>query len=1341
MVFDALKNMNLNTVTEYSDMSVVDYHIAQLHKYAATTSKDFYNQSLGVISNRDTSLYWQVPTYNTQEKLEAAYIDQANTYRDELEKLLDKAKSYTDKDGNIVSVEKVRANIVEDFNNLYLHQVPVDANGNAVLDSEGKIIVKNGLDVGYKQEIADLKDMIPLSLQAAYSQEKVTKKGVFKSFDDMLENYFYTEALNRNYLGDIYSGLALLHSLSGKGAVEGSIKRNSGLNSNGALIPLDQPVIFVVHDGPSDSFAFNGTYLTARIELMRGDLDKPGLSSKDQIYQVQPDTGAQLFVKNSALNMRRTANGHNLMGFSTDEANASGVSYKNMGDAVLAIEDYYIAKWDKEFGEGHGIKPYIKFMDKDAMKGTYDYNVVPLSSIMNAVATGTIADIESQFSMVDVVNFRIPFNLNKTLGDLDKQVATASTQLLLQQFNSILIDLPQGNMTDEEYKVAVQEKRRKLIKEFEDFAVDYLNRKMNNNKGDLDGRYEDSLVYGELSDFDYIVNALIENSENRQQTLTGEILEAVKRYNRENPNNKIASVDHANLRGIYEQYVASQLTKKGIKIEMAGNFMHQLPNMDGSKNKLKHREVAVSWKMFANSLAEANALLETAKKNGTQLDVVVVRIPASAEMSMFAGKVKYFLDTDSNVVMLSDEFVKYSDSDHDGDKAMVYRKHIAKDGTISDLHTQSLMFQRLYDNLNSAEFLKKSTSNTLGLESIERAIENTPGLTDKYVSRVINEIADIAQKLGLGQSATGRFSLASKFMSLLSQEGESLNTAIEYEGINGKSYYLKDFTTKQVVDLAKLLQAALDMANTPILGHTGFTKNTIDVGNAMMLLGVDMNEVIAFLSSPKIKEISDEYDKNNVAFELIRDENGDVLPKESFSQFVERVYTLRNPRNQIDYQLIEDTPRLGKEVADFLRFKEVSDGVAKMISYVQLDKDLPGTSEQVDSLVEKVNDSKNAFVPFSIEGLKGRKLNQHREQILKLEKRILDSTTITSLPKVESVLGKVGRSMNSPFAFEKGVTGQIEHYFSQFQLKTKREDAKKFVYEFPKRMQDLVNSLASDVVDVGPPSITKNIYNKIALAITQEQQDMLYAEEIRLNKAAMNQIGLTVEKLNEKLVEYDKQVKDASKNRVLKGNIFIKALVIREVNDKLVMSMDGNYKGTKNMRKKMKKAFLKLQEFNPELANEFIDYQLYRYGLNDKIGSFLDALPIDINVKALAKATRFRNKAVGKADMNKELSEMAINMVAENQSNVQEVRSVAKEIPGYIIPREKEGQYISYKNKIYSRKTGDFSEDLRKFAGDEKVYEEINKGDFQSDENFTAYNIAKFDENNQSEFNKLKKDC
>lgn len=1208
---DTVKNLNTNEVVDYANLNANDYHITQLFKFATNVSSKFYKQSIGVISNRDGMLLFEVPTY-TNEKLKEAYKQQAK----DLESLL-KTK--------LIGLDSTQQKkLISDFNNLYIHKA----------DKNGK--VTSAMEIGHTKEIDNIKSIVSKNGLTEALSSKVNN-GTFKNFDELLSNYFYTEALNRSYLSDIYAGPALHHSKpnSKKGAVESFIKRMSGINSNGTNIELKKPVTFVVYKGKSkvdgvklsDSFAFFGNNINKEIKDATGSFSPVGINSKNNIFQVDPITGEQLYVKSSNLNVTKNEGGSTNMDGMTDK-------YTEMAQALSKIEDYL------------GDNVNIVLVDADAFKGTYSgYEAIDLNELLEAVKNDKIDSIKDKFSKpVQIYSLKTPFNLNKKLPALSKQEAVLGIQVALLQFNNASAEL-----------------RNK----FQEKAIRYLNEKMG-------GDYELSKTFLTLKDFNAVVESLSKDLNDREKSITTEILEAVKEYNKANPDNEILSFDNPNIRLIYEQHVSSQLSKKGIKIDLPGNFLHQLPDIGDT---LEYDEVAVPWKMFANSLEEANELL----KKG-DLRVAVVRIPTSAEVSVLAGKVKYFLNTDENVAMVSNGFVKTSDSDHDGDKVMVYRQEIDDKGNIRPFTLQSQMFDLLYNNLKSEQFVSNALNNTLDLNVLKEAIGSE--IEADYKSGSIDAVVDVAQKMGLGQEATGRFAIASKLMSLLSQSGSYLHKAIKYKG---KEY--KEFTNKELNNLAVLLQSALDIGNNPILTETGFTKTTIDTGNAMILLGIDVKDVIGLLKSKSIQSLNNKFNERNSVY--------NESEKISFKEFLNEIKFLNGKPRSSE----EIAATFGQEVADFINFNEVANDLSKVISFIQLDKSLPNNSISTNNLLDTVKEFKD--LSFDMTNIMNRPLYKHTKKMLELQSDVYATNLITSSPLIKKLVKSIGESLTNQFTFNKAVDEQVLHYLAQHQLSTQRVSPSKFITDLSNKMHNIYRAV---------------VLNETEVEVAQHVSEMIEAGS-NFESVIKNYEGTyTRQQMVDDFNDYVDMVTVMNQADMFKGNSVFDYLQFKEDdNGKLVMSLKPDFKATSETKQKFKDDFKEIQALDPELARDIIDYQLYRFGFNNKIGSFIDGMPTDLHVKSLVDTTKLINNPSLLSSMEREI---AANLIGKNSDLVKVVtdKSIVenKYLPANeIILKDDKYKLVKYNDVIYTR------------IGQSTKYSKFNLGKFETNNNFTAYNIDK----------------
>jgi len=1246
--FDSLKNFKTDENIEYKDMTDRDHMMLQLFKFATSSSKNYYSQSLGVKSNRQSATFFETPSYTNKEgkfdkvALTKAYNDQVNMLESILKPMLAKATAEGKKD------------LIEDFNSLYIHT----ANANGTITS--------GFNPSkYASDINEIKILAKANgLDEAFSK-KVGGKNQFSSFDNMVENFYFIEAINRTSLNDIYGGVALEYAnlVAGErnkdgsrkgGGVQQMVKRLSSSDSNGKQIEMDKPIHYIVYDSGvsgSDSFKFNGSHLTEHIDKETGSLDPLGINSKELVFQVDPKTAQTVYIKSSGLNLKVNPDGtNNLQGF--------GDNMSKIADAMLAVEKMLTTTEDPN--------PYVVFMDSKASKGTHNFKTVNFSEVM----AGNLNSVSGNVNTIAVDNLTTPFNLNKALAKVEQQEAILSTQAAIIQFNAT-----------HDYGA------------FEEVAVRYLEKKMQNN-------FTKKNVVQELENYDNVIDELTKDMNEREKSSITEILDAIKEHNATS-DNKITSFDHSSLRLIYEQFVSSRLSKKGVKIDMEGNFMHQLPDMGGVATKLADKEIAVSWKMFGNTKEEAERLL-----NAGPLEVVVVRIPASAEMSIEASTVKYFLDTDANVAVLSDEFVRRSDSDHDGDKVMVYRQEIKNGEFVSEEDSiKTEMFNRLHDNATSPEFLAKQ-DNTLELKPLYDAVGDTKR---DFKVATLKDLINVAEKMGLGQTATGRFAIASKLISLLSQSNEKLIKTIMF---NGKP--LQDFTNQSLDDVAILLQAALDIGNDPILANTGFTDSTINIGNAMLSLGLKTKEVIDFLNTNGVTNLVEDFKSKNLG---LSERN-----KLSFDNYFKSL--LKNKEGKLKTQeQLEETSINGVKIGNdweiikkFEEFKNIADGLSKMIAYIQLDKGLPNNAEGNRTLLDNISSFK--ALPFTTGNLTVRDLSRHRVDVARSQKMIYEKHLLTSNPSVVAMIEEVSNLTDNPFAFRKKVTETILKIFAQKQINTKRDNVKEWFYDFGNRLS-AIKSGNTDNITVSENSQENDA--TIAMNTLMNENPFWTKEEAILDYGG-GDISL-IPKYLDLLGKYETAINEVENASKFKDNTFFNYLQFPVQEDgKVLMRLDPKFKATTQVTQDIKDGFKDIQGLDPQLANDIIDYQLYRHGTNNKIGSLIDVLPRSIDINQLIDTTEFKNQieSMPEVDSKYLISDTLVdNIIADNKdllSNVSYKNDIAREDAA-------NGNWfiLNADSKLSKQIYLEYNDSAYKYSKDSNSYVKIQ---VESDKNFTAFKEA-----------------
>jgi hypothetical protein len=215
------------------------------------------------------------------------------------------------------------------------------------------------------------------------------------------------------------------------------------------------------------------------------------------------------------------------------------------------------------------------------------------------------------------------------------------------------------------------------------------------------------------------------------------------------------------------------------------------------------------------------------------------------------------------------QFVKKSDADHDGDKIFIYRADINEKGEIVNSN-KTKAFNQVYDLASSPSVVQAANEGNLDLKEIENLLRS---MTDKDGNSLFNEnifklndfrdFAKLANNMSFGQDAIGIWAVASKMLSVLSQSEEELKNPIEFSFVNNElgNVQRKKFSNKSLDDVARFLQAALDMGNDPIHISTGINQNTIGVATVLAVLGVESSEMIGFLKHPVITSLVDQISK------------------------------------------------------------------------------------------------------------------------------------------------------------------------------------------------------------------------------------------------------------------------------------------------------------------------------------------------------------------------------------------------------------------------------------------------------------------------------------------------
>jgi hypothetical protein len=173
------------------------------------------------------------------------------------------------------------------------------------------------------------------------------------------------------------------------------------------------------------------------------------------------------------------------------------------------------------------------------------------------------------------------------------------------------------------------------------------------------------------------------------------------------------------------------------------------------------------------------------------------------------------------------------------------------------------------------------------------------------------------------------------------------------------------------------------------------------------------------------------------------------------------------------------------------------------------------------------------------------------------------------------------------------------------------------MYNISKKLENIKNS-SLDLIE-----LPKEVNIQIVKLYEIKEKYGSISNEYSTQK---NKVEKIIKNVENKLKIYEEFIEDKKDAQKYKGNKFIENLnffTIERTGEKLV-SLSNNFKASEEIKNDVIKGFENLQNLNPELAQDIIDYQLYRYGVNNKIGSFIDILPSNINIQVSKDLTRYK---------------------------------------------------------------------------------------------------------------------
>lgn len=1203
----ALKNGKLNwgivdalkyddEVLEYSKMTPAQLAHVDLVNFAGHSNKDSYFQKIGISNDRSSAFTVEVPRLKTIQEMQDAVNELARINNIVFQE--EKAKGR-----DIKKLEKI-------LTSTSLLKIE---NGNVVsVDLLSDKSVKQKID-----KVLNRIKNLP-HVETVLEQHKT----LYPNLETLAQHFTINDSIMREYITHAIMGNAL-----NRKDVADMIKRNGGTTSGGITLEIDKPVKVFVVDVPSkrfpgedvytsDSFSFNGTHLHNRIKTISGAFNPVGPNIKDMLFQLNPKTGKMDYFKMSTIGRVVEQDGTtNLDQMGSDE-------YSLVGKRIEAIEN--ALKEDN---------PYIKIVDSKTIKGDKsEYTILSYDDFMSM----PIDQLVSLHREMDFIGYRSSVNAHKDISkiSLTDQSVILSTQLM---------------------KVALLDATSQEIEEFETLISDLLQK----NLGVENSQYSKGKLINALMSEEKLLKSLLDSVEEHEKDYINEIFRAIQNNNADTSKIPITKFDDPNLKRIIEQHIASKFEKKGLKTEIAGNYLHMIPDFgnklkgmsfDKNGNKVSDAEVMLPWSMFGSSKEQVMAELEELKQlkqlkqlkgkenNSRYKDlnlkysVSVVRVPASGPVSTFNAKVIGFTDGKANMAILPDDFIKASNADHDYDKVFTYRADLNEDGSVNFSSPKTKAFKALHKlidrNVMAQGTLIDLKTDKIGVEA--KRIKTELGIEDisSNVSVADNvSLNERAADMSFGAEAIGIFAVATKMMNVFAQSKITLNKEIEFDGLKAK-----DFNTKSIDDLAALLQSALDLGNDPVLLETGINRANIDVATTMLMLGYDMGQVFKVTLNKKLQA---DYEQ------MVQD-------SKEYGQ-----------GGMLD-AVIDNNPELNF----YHSIKLIASDIKKFIPILKMDSVGPSTMAQIENIYDTVKQVGADMLQFNAQAVINRPLIKHQLMVAKSIEHVLKNYFVSNSPEFR----KIAKEIVSLGVTNDEVTNSFFDMMSQ-------------------------SMLTSNIAT--PGLFIEKLIDKVQNSITEKEVDETVQELIDMSSSNPQQFEqlMSVYKSDANLKPlYDKVMNAMDDSLDLSKNKFIQALEIEldQNNNKKIVVGRNFSKAEASLQEEIKNDFFKLPV---PIQLDIVNYQLLTAGVSDKMGSIMSMLPISMKLKAMEIIEKY---ALGILKSNPNL--VKGNMILAHKEKIQK--------------KLEKSPWLAKKNM------GDFSfdQDIITFKG-----QALNPMLFAKGENFTKF--------------------
>ncbi len=305
---------------------------------------------------------------------------------------------------------------------------------------------------------------------------------------------------------------------------------------------------------------------------------------------------------------------------------------------------------------------------------------------------------------------------------------------------------------------------------------------------------------------------------------------------------------------------------------------------------------------------------------------------------------------------------------------------------------------------------------------------------------------------------------------------------------------------------------------------------------------------------------------------------------------------------------------------------------------------------------------------------------------------------------------------------KRAVDASFMQQHAQKSLRNQHSNPKEFIYGFAEEINNIIYSGIvgePNVADIRWKQLGQDVKDYMELRDENPQE---YADTMAsLPEGYRNSIVELTEKYEDALNDFDKNSKLA-KNKFINAlqtswkEEIVKGEKVRS--EYVIKSKQGYSKASPTVKKEIKDAFLELPQ---EMQDKFVDYQLLRHGVNDKMGSLMGMLPNSLGLKtnSLASITEI-TKMGSREDYFKNQRPLIQRNTALSMFNKLAEPEYAERInkdSDNLLALNSRHSYIKKGENIYER-TNDKT-DLR--GSELPIYKKITNDQFVAGKHFTKF--------------------